>query len=79
MRFALRERADGTWVCVIRTGHRYYEFEWRDTDGAWWELRDIYYVSSMEEAIRRVAELACYDNERWASVSRDKIPTRRPL
>jgi hypothetical protein len=62
-RFAVRERADGTMLCVARTERRYYTFEYR-ADGAWLCLWGS--ASSLDDALHTVDLLAALDATRWA-------------
>jgi hypothetical protein len=63
-RFALHARPDGTTLCIIRTGPRYYEYEWRAADGQWWTVPTPHDLS-LADAMRTVDRLAGFSPERW--------------
>jgi hypothetical protein len=76
-RFALRDRADGTVLCVVRTDRRIYEYESRAAGGEWLRLRWTY-DTSINEALQRVDWLAQVDTDRWHNVCRDIRPSPLP-
>jgi hypothetical protein len=73
-RYELRERSDGTCVCIIRTGLRSYNFEWRDTIGQWWHLH-LRHAMSHDAALRSAGYIAKYSGMKWTDVCANMRPT----
>jgi hypothetical protein len=76
-RFAPHERADGTVICVIRTGARDYGFEWRDALGQWWHLH-FRRAGSHDAALRDIDRLAKYSDAKWRDACRNTHPSHYP-
>jgi hypothetical protein len=75
-RFAFRERPDGSVLCIVRTDHRSYQFEWRDAERIWWRL--LGHETSEAAALGRVDEIAAIPDQdaRWQHMRRMMMPAR---
>jgi hypothetical protein len=65
-RFALRDRDDGTVLCIVRTDRRSYAHEFRAPGGDW--HCPVRASASLAEALERVDWLAQADTEKWRNV-----------
>jgi hypothetical protein len=72
-RYAVRERSDGTLLCIHRADVRHYQIERRMPNGAW-RIVPLCSASSAAEALTEVDRVAAVSDATWQHLTREAQP-----